>query len=302
MLGFAARLFLPLIAVLTLLGFWLLSEAERNTTYSLAPPAPAPELPANTVADLGPASGPQPAKPDARPPREQFARPFDLADRRPRMAVIVTGLGLKRDVTLKAIDEAPPEATLAFSPYADGLGDYIARARERGHEVLLAVPMEPGDPKTRDAGPAALTVAAPEAATRRRFDWMASRATGFVGVIGDLGDRFGRDPVAMKPVLDEIAKRGLLYIDNRVEAGAPATGPAGVHAAAVSVWLDRELAADAIDRQIAAAEAVARRGGSVVALAGPYPVTLARLSAWYRALDRRSLAPAPVSAVVRGDS
>ncbi len=302
MLGFAARLFLPLIAVLTLLGFWLVSEAERNTTYSLAPPAPAPELPAGTVADLTPASGPEPDRADTRPPRERYARPFPPDDRRPRMAVIVTGLGLKRDVTLRAIDEAPPEVTLAFSPYADGLGDYVARARERGHEVLLAIPMEPGDHKTRDAGPAALTVAASEAATRQRFDWMASRATGFVGVIGDLGDRFGRDPVAMKPVLDEIAKRGLLYVDNRVEAGTPAAGPAGVPAAAVSIWLDRELTADAIDRQIAAAEAAARRGGAVVALARPYPVTLARLAAWYRALDRRSLAPAPVSAVARSGS
>jgi hypothetical protein len=162
--------------------------------------------------------------------------------------------------------------------------------------------MEPADVRRRDAGPAALTVTHAEGATRQRLGWMLGRIPKHVGIIGEFGDRFARDPVAMKPVFDELAARGLLYVENRLEAPEPGTPGNGVPAAAVTIWLDRELSAGGIDRAIAEAEAQARRGGSVVVLARPYPLTLARLSAWMKTLDRKSLVAAPISAVAKGGS
>jgi polysaccharide deacetylase 2 family uncharacterized protein YibQ len=160
--------------------------------------------------------------------------------------------------------------------------------------------MEPADPRRRDAGPSALSVNHAEGATRQRFQWMLGRVNFHVGVIGDLGDRFARDPVAMRPVFEELAAKGLLYVENRLESPEPAGLGNGVPMASVAIWLDRDLNGDAIDREIAAAEAAAKRAGSVVVLARPYPVTLARLSAWIKALDRKGFATVPVSAVVKG--
>ena len=306
-MGFFRRLFLPLFVVLTATGIWLVAEYEQDTVFAIAEPEEAPGA-------LAPAAGPVPARPDMgqppsaaqpaaeRPARERFARAFDKNGARPRVAVIVTGLGLTRDATFRAIEDMPPEVTLAFSPYADNLAPLVERARARGHEVLLAVPMEPADLRRRDAGPAALTVSHSEAATRQRLAWMTGRIHSHVGIIGDLGDRFARDPVAMKPLFEELAAKGLLYIENRLESPGPAAASNGVPAAAVTVWLDRDLSADAIDSEIAAAEARARRGGSVVVVARPYPVTLARVAAWMKTFDRKALVAAPVSAVVRGGS
>lgn len=305
-MDFFKRLFIPLFVVLAATGAWLLVDYEKNTIFAIDG-AEAPSEPA-APGTLATAAGPKPeaTRPATsaleRPPRERFARAFDKSDTRPRIAVIVTGLGLARDASFRAIEETPPEVTLAFSPYAEDIGPLLARARDKGHELLLAAPMEPADPRRRDAGPAALTVSHSEGATRQRFQWMLGRVDFHVGVVGDLGDRFARDPVAMRPVFEEMAAKGLLYVENRLETAEGGPLADGVPTASVSIWLDRTLTGEAIDREIAAAEALARRTGSAVVLARPYAVTLGRLSAWIKALPDKGFAPAPVSAVVKGGS
>jgi polysaccharide deacetylase 2 family uncharacterized protein YibQ len=294
---FFKRLFIPLFVVLAAGSGWLLVEHERNTIFAIdGEDAPG---------SLAPAAGSRPdgVRPaPGRPNREQFGRAFDKGDKRPRVAVIVTGLGLARETSFRALEEMPPDVTLAFSPYAENLAPLLSRARDKGHEILLAVPMEPADPKRRDAGPEALSVSHSEGATRQRLVTLLGRVHSSVGIIGDLGDRFARDPVAMKPVFEELAARGMLYVENRLEAPEPPTLGNGVPKASVTIWLDRDLASESIDREIAAAEAAAKRTGSVVVLARPYPVSLTRLSAWLKALERKGIAVVPVSAVAKGDS
>jgi polysaccharide deacetylase 2 family uncharacterized protein YibQ len=48
----------------------------------------------------------------------------------------------------------------------------------------------------------------------------------------------------------------------------------------------------------AALERIAREGGTAVAMASPYPVTLERLAIWLPTLQDKSLALAPLTAVV----
>ncbi len=311
-MNFFGKLFLPLAAVIGVGGFWLAVEHDRDTVFALGPAAEESDGPGS----LAPGAGPLPGHPAATgrnepPARERFARPFDRSDQRPRIAVIVTGLGLARDVTVRAIEETPPEATLAFSPYAENTAPLVERARARGHEILLAVPMEPADLKRRDAGPAALAVSLSDAAARQRLGWMLGRVSSHVGIVGDLGDRFSRDPVAMKPVFEELAARGMLYVDNRLESGeqasdhgtvAVATG--NVPVAGVTIWLDRDATgaapANTLEQSFAAAEAAARRGAPAIVLATP--AQAARVAAWMKTFDRKGIAAAPISAVVRGGS
>jgi uncharacterized protein len=306
-MSFFGRLFVPLFAVLFATGAWLVVDYEKDTIFAMDGVEPVPEE--RTLGSLATAMGPIPnsAQPanavsaDKRS-RERFARPFDRAETRPRVAVIVTGLGLGREASQRAIDELPPAVTLAFSPYAENLGPMLRRAREKGHEILLAVPMEPADPKRRDAGPAALSVTHSEGATRQRFNWMLGRINSHIGVIGDLGDRFARDPVAMKPLFEEMAAKRLLYVENRLESPEASGIANGVPMASVMVWLDRDLSAEAIGREAAEAEAQAKRGGSVVVVARPYPATLDRLSAWMKSLNAKGLVAAPISAVAKAGS
>ncbi len=81
--------------------------------------------------------------PNGKTAWQTYARPFTPTEDGPRLGIVMEDLGLNRDRTQDAIDKLPPEVTLAFSPYSQGLQDWVDKARAAGHEVILAIPMEP---------------------------------------------------------------------------------------------------------------------------------------------------------------
>ena len=79
---------------------------------------PCPMLP--ELVEEGP-YGPLPRiAPDGRRPFLAYARPFNLDDQRPRIALLVLGLGLQTDLSEAAIN-LPGEISLHFSAYAADL-------------------------------------------------------------------------------------------------------------------------------------------------------------------------------------
>ena len=76
---------------------------------------------------------------DGGTPAQAYARPFH-DDGKPRVALVIGGLGLNSAATKSAIERLPPEVTLSFVPYADNLQGWIDLARANGHEVLLHRP------------------------------------------------------------------------------------------------------------------------------------------------------------------
>ena len=54
---------------------------------------------------------------DGRRPMDLYARAFDRTDPRPRIAIVVAGLGIGEAITQSAIDKLPPAITLSFTPY-----------------------------------------------------------------------------------------------------------------------------------------------------------------------------------------
>lgn len=229
-----------------------------------------------------------------------YARPFDQSDKRPRVAVVVVGLGLNKTVTEAAITELPGAVSLAFSPHADELEAYLATARERGHETLMMLPMEPHRTATVDPGPRALLATLDTDQNRDRLHWVLSRGTGYVGVVVEHGRGFLANADVSRPALAELARRGLLLIDGRagdVEDGKRYAA-ASLPWARATVWADNELTQEGIQAKLRGAEAIAKRGVAAVVLARPYPLTLTQLRRWAESLDKDGLTLAPASAVV----
>ena len=76
-------------------------------------------------------NGPLPMiAPDGRVPAQAYARPF-RPNGKPRVALIVGGLGLNAVTTRAAIERLPPEVTLSFVPYAENLQSWIDQAGPR---------------------------------------------------------------------------------------------------------------------------------------------------------------------------
>jgi uncharacterized protein len=275
---------------------------NMSNTQPTAPLAPAQPLPPAPVAELveQTPNGPLPKiAPDGRAPWQVYARPADAAEKRPRVAILVTGLGLGSEATTAAI-KLHPEATLAFVPFADRLKLWVEQARGAGHEVLLAVPMEPSTYPKDDPGPQTLLTSATEADNSARLTSMLTRASGYVGVVNTAGSRFLGDPGAMKPVLTQLRQRGLLYVELRTAPQSAASTLAqalGLPFATVDRVVDSPATRAGVDLALAELETTARRKGFAIGVVNAHPAVLERLAAWYATLPQKGIVPVPVSAV-----
>ena len=152
---------------------------------------------------------------DGRKPWRVYARPFDLADKRPRIAIVITGLGLRRSAIEAAINALPGAVTLAFAPYADRLDGWIRKARASGHEILLDLPMEPINFPADDPGPQALLTSLPPSENQQRLLCSLGRVTGYVGITDFMGSRFTMSSRHLRPILTALNQRGLMFLDSR---------------------------------------------------------------------------------------
>jgi polysaccharide deacetylase 2 family uncharacterized protein YibQ len=232
---------------------------------------------------------------------QAYARPFDKAVNAPRVAVIVASLGLRQSFTRNAIRNLPAEVTLAFTPYAKGLDDWVVEARENGHEILLQVPMEPIDYPSNDPGPQTLLTSLTPADNQKRMDWILGRTTGYVGLLTLMGSRFTTDANALQPVIDTLKKRGLMFVDSRAATrtlGPRMAAASGVPTASVSVVLDQRPTRTAIDQRLAELERAAQANGAAIGIAAEgAPVVLEAISAWAAGLPARGVVLAPVTAL-----
>jgi uncharacterized protein len=239
--------------------------------------------------------------PDGRTPWQTYARPFVHEDPQPRIALVMTDLGLSRSMTIAALDRLPGPVTLAFPAQAPGLEGWIAEARRRGHEVVLDLPMEPQRYPAQDPGPDALMTGLPAKDNIDRLHRSLGRAAGYVGVTSLSGSAFTADAAALDPVLKELSARGLILVDARAaqdsRAASGATA-AGLPRAVSDGTVDLSPSAEAIDAELAALEEAARSGQAAVGFLGPYPVTLERLALWLPTLAGKGITLAPVTAVV----
>lgn len=249
-------------------------------------------------------SGPLPRiADDGRSPMTAYAPPSPNVQG-PKIAIVVTGLGVSAKATQAAIEKLPAAVTLAFLPYADDVQRWVGEARKRGHEVLLEVPMEPYDFPDSDPGPHTLRAGNGEDSNIDRLTWSLTRFTGYAGVMNLLGGRFMADPNALEPVMTFLARRGLLFFDAGPAARSAApdvakrTNAPFVQSAAN---VDAIQTGMEIDQRLSELEARARLNGSAAGTAFVYPVTIERLSAWAQGLSGRGFVLVPASAIVPAD-
>jgi len=274
-------------------------EGEATPAEGLAnlpPIQQGPGLAQAPIAGLtapGPGGGPLPIiAADGRTAAEAYARPF-TPNGRPKVSVVIGGLGLNAQTTRAAIETLPGEITLSFAPYAEGLQGWIDLARAHGHEVLLETPMEPADYPANDPGPYTLIAANRPEDTVRKLEWLMSRASGYFGLSNYLGARFVESDTAMTTFNAVLKARGLAFVDDGLaqRRGGP------IPRASADRVIDDELSATAIDAQLRALENGAAGRGQSLGSGFAYPVTITQVRVWAAGLQARGLQLAPASAL-----
>ena len=270
------------------------STATEAAAGRLAP-VPDPALVLQTEKGLLPVIGP-----DGRQPWQVYARPFEAAEDTPRIAIIMGDMGLSAPATNTAIQQLPGTVTLAFAPYATNLQDWIGKSRAAGHEVMLQLPMEPYDYPANDPGPNALLTTLSAGANLERLEWLLSRFAGYTGVTNYMGSKFTTSAKDIRPVMEALKSRGLMFIDAKTSERSVASRIArdlGVPVAINNRYIDNEASRRKIDERLGDLERIARASGAALGIAFPYPVTIERLAKWASELDAKGIRLAPASAV-----
>jgi hypothetical protein len=219
---------------------------------------------------------------------------------KPRIAIVISGLGIGAKASAAAIEQTPAAVTLAIVGNDGDPQKWIADAREHGHEVLLQVPMEPYDYPDSDPGPNTLRVGVPEDANMDRLTSTLVRATGYAGIANLQGSRLLADSAALSPLLTFAARRGLMFFALPAGGASPRQIAEQQKAAYAESFttIDADPSPAAIDQRLSELETQARTKGAAAASASAYPVTLARLKIWGDGLSGRGFVLVPASAIV----
>jgi polysaccharide deacetylase 2 family uncharacterized protein YibQ len=246
--------------------------------------------------------GPLPVvAPDGRRALDVYARPWSGA-RGARVAIVIGGLGLSQTGSQHAVQTLPPEVTLAFSPEGNSLLRWMQAARQNGHEILMQIPLEPYDYPRVNPGRNTLTVDASPAATLENLHRAMGRITTYTGVMNYMGARFTAEPDAMTVVIQDVAKRGLLYLDDGTSARSKAdsvSAQQGSPFAAADVLIDASQDRGAILKKLDELERIARAKGTAIATGSAFDVTVEAVTSWANEAKARGIEIVPVSALVR---
>jgi uncharacterized protein len=260
--------------------------------------------PFKTVSEGGP-YGPLPriAK-DGRKPWQVYARPIHkqlLASAGPKVAIVLGGMGLNSELTERAIRELPGEVSLAFAPYPDGLQRLVNRARSEGHEVYLQLPMEPLGYPEINPGPHTLLLAMSQE-TLDNLAWFMGRFAGYVGVMNYMGAQLIANAQALAPIMAELARRGLVFLDDGSFARSQAEDAgraAGMAVKRAHVMIDGDATEAATREALQRLEAQAAREGLAVGVGSGLPSTIKSVAAWAVAAKSRGVVLVPVSSYFR---
>lgn len=199
----------------------------------------------------------------------------------PKLALILDDLGEQRAAGERAL-RLPTPVALSFLPDSPHAAAQAARGAAKGHEILLHLPLQAEDARATDARALPVT-ASPERIARVLGAAMAQLPQA-VGVNNHQGSRFTADFGAVDALMRALARLpgAPYFVDSRTTAATRAFAHArtlGIPAAERHVFIDAQRGEMAVRQGWQRWLAHARREGSALAIAHPYPETLALLEA-----------------------
>ncbi len=221
----------------------------------------------------------------------------------PKVAILLGGMGLNTELTKKATGELPGEVTFAFAPYGEDLQAQVNRARAQGHEVMLQLPLEPFGYPAANPGPKTLMTSADVNANLDALAWHMGRFAGYTGITNYMGAKFLGDTRALRPVLAEMKKRGLVFLDD----GAANLSMSGEVGQVVGLpvrngarVIDADPTEQGIAQALAELESEARANGLAIGTGTGLGITIDAVDEWSRSLAEKGILLVPVSAAYRG--
>lgn len=219
-----------------------------------------------------------------------------------RIAILLRGLGRDDRNSSDAVTKLPPAISLAFMPYAGGAQQWAKKATEQGHEVIVQLPLEPTDYPVNNPGPETLLASSSPDENASRLGAILARFDGYSGVTNFLGGRMLQSKNALRPILEELKSRGLIYVGEGNNSHAVVRGLAGeigLRYGGANVMIDAQPTPAAIQAALERLVAIARKDGSAIGLGYASRATIEQLEAWARTLAGHGVTLVPVGTLAQ---
>ena len=226
--------------------------------------------------------------------------PVFLPPEQPIISIIIDDLGdhLERDFS---VVELPGPVTLSLLPHTPHARSIAHYAADMGKEVMLHLPMEPMG--TENMGPGGLTEQMDRADFTETLLSDIDHLPNIVGINNHMGSKLTRSTKQMRWLMETLEERhpSLFFVDSFTSLHSVAFAVAteySVPRARRDVFLDHDRDLFSISLQFKRLIAKAKKHGSALAIAHPYPETIEFLSYWLPRLEQKGVKLVPASEFV----
>lgn len=233
-------------------------------------------------------------------PWKFYSKPITLKSEKPMIAIIITGLGINKQVTEQAL-RLPEAINLSFSPYSKALPSWLSASRLSGHEILIDLPMESASYPASDPGFLGLLVSKEQVENENRIKKLMAHDVGFVGFLTPQDEVFLANTELFKSLLQVLSGRGLMLVVGKPPAKDETKDlvEKGMTASVISdTLIDEELTPTAIQARLSLLEQTAKQKGFSVGIAQGYPITIKQLSEWSAKAEENGFIIVPVSVII----
>jgi uncharacterized protein len=278
---------------------------EQDATIYVSPKRPLTKAPIPELMETN-GAGFLPRISGGKKPSDAYARNVAMGiihSDAPKIVIILGGMGLNEKLTSSAAKELPADVTMAFAPYGNDLQAQVDSARANGHEVLLQLPLEPIGYPAANPGPKTLLTDNTPEQNQESLYWHMSRFAGYTGVINYMGGRYLASAPAVKPLLLEMRKRGLLFFEDgslSLSASAETAKSLQMNVRKAQTVIDTEPNTDAINQALGLLEEEAKTNGMAIGTGSGLDVTIKAVAEWAKAAADRGIVIIPASAAFKG--
>jgi uncharacterized protein len=219
----------------------------------------------------------------------------------PMIAVVIDDMGVNRRLSERAVKNLAAPVTLAYLAYARNVQQQVDAAKADGHEVILHLPWE-SDHADADPGPNHLSVAMTKERLNKKLEANLDAFTGYTGVNNHMGSRFSRHRPGLEVVMEELARRGVFFLDSVTTQDSLAGKVSEEHGIPTlyrNVFMDHVERPAALSAALREAENIARHHGSAIVIGHPKDLTLAALEAWLPAAEAKGFRLVSLSELLR---
>jgi len=195
-----------------------------------------------------------------------------------KVAIVIDDLGDNEQEALK-IARIPGPITFSILPFQSRTQQVLEIAKHYQKPIMLHMPMEP----VTDAnpGPGALLCAmTPEQITIGLAKALDS-VPGAIGINNHMGSAFTARKDLMEPLLSEIKRRGLFFLDSRTSGesvGYKLAQEMDVKSCERKIFLDNLQDPESISQRLSELCRIAKENGFAIGIGHPYPETIRTLA------------------------